>query len=94
MNTNNENLCDGVPSLNYEAAKDFFYAKLERDRHGHGRMESAMFHTAQWIFGKGCQGRDQLCARIAALEARVVELELMLSASADTEIEREESLHG
>lgn len=55
-----------TPALDYERAKDFFWAKLADDRHGHGRMESAFFHTAQWIFKHGCHERDQLLARIAA----------------------------
>lgn len=58
-----------TPALDYEQVKDVFYTKLERDRHGRGRMESAFFHTAQWIFKQGCQHEDTLCARIVELEA-------------------------
>jgi hypothetical protein len=36
--------------MDYEAVKSFFYKKLGKDIFGMGRMESAFYHTAQWIF--------------------------------------------
>jgi len=57
------------PPLDYEAVKEFFYTKLTDDRTGKGRMESAFFHTAQWIFLQGCARHAELTARIAILEA-------------------------
>lgn len=57
-----------VPALDYEMVKDFFYKKLDADRHGHGRMESAFFHTAQWVFHQGMVGQAELVARITELE--------------------------
>jgi len=58
-----------MSTLDYEAVKDFFYEKLTHDRTGHGRMESALYHTAQWIFLQGCAREDELLARISELEA-------------------------
>jgi hypothetical protein len=60
---------DGTPAIDYEAVKEYFFQKLERDRTGKYRMESALFHTAQWIFMQGCAERGLLLARIAELEA-------------------------
>lgn len=51
---------DLPPPLDYEAVKDFFFDKLEKDRKGRGRMESALYHTAQWIFLQGCQCHAEL----------------------------------
>ena len=62
---------DGVAALDYEMAKDVFHEKLTNDLHGRGRMESAFYHTAQWIFLQGCAERDALLARIAELEDEV-----------------------
>lgn len=59
----------GTPALDYEAVKDFFFEKLAADRHGRGRMESAQYHTVQWVFLQGCHERDKLLARIAELES-------------------------
>jgi hypothetical protein len=64
----------GVQALNYEAAKEYFFQKLERDRTGRYRMESALYHTAQWIFLQGCAERDRLLARIEELENEVADL--------------------
>lgn len=58
-------------AVDYERAKDYFWAKLADDRHGKGRMESAFYHTAQWIFMQGCGERDKMLARIAELEKEV-----------------------
>lgn len=55
-------------AVDYERAKDYFWAKLADDRHGKGRMESAFYHTAQWIFMQGCGERDRLLDRIFGLE--------------------------
>jgi hypothetical protein len=63
------------PMLDYEAAKDFFYTKLSMDRTGRGRMESAYYHTAQWIFLQGCTHHAELTARIALLEAALRAME-------------------
>lgn len=54
-------------ALDYESVKDYFFAKLERDRHGRGRMESALYHTAQWVFMQGCAGRDELLRSVPSL---------------------------
>lgn len=54
----------GVQALDYEAVKDYFFAKLECDRHGRGRMESALYHTAQWIFEQGCAQHQWLRERM------------------------------
>ncbi len=51
---------DLPPPLDYEAVKDFFFDKLEKDRKGRGRMESALYHTAQWIFLQGCNRHAEL----------------------------------
>ena len=55
---------DLPPPLDYEAVKDFFFDKLEKDRKGRGRMESALYHTAQWIFLQGCNRHDELAAEM------------------------------
>jgi hypothetical protein len=39
--------------LDYEEAKRFFHEKLGNDHFGQGRMESAFYHTAQWIWLHG-----------------------------------------
>ena len=57
-----------TPALDYEAAKDVFFRKLEHDRFGRGRMESALFHTAAWIFEQGCHERDKLLAERDAIK--------------------------
>lgn len=57
-----------TPALDYERVKDFFYQKLEADRHGRGRMESAFFHTAQWIFQQGIARQAELLAEIESLQ--------------------------
>jgi hypothetical protein len=36
--------------IDYEEVKSYFYTKLGKDIFGMGRMESAFYHTAQWIF--------------------------------------------
>ena len=59
----------GTPALDYERAKDRFFEKLAADRHGRGRMESALYHTAQWIFEQGCHERNKLLAEIDHLRA-------------------------
>lgn len=65
-----------IPAFDYEAAKDFYFDKLQADRTGKGRMESALFHTAQFIFDKGCQRQAALLARIVELERRHVNMHL------------------
>lgn len=49
-----------IPAFDYEEAKDFYFDKLQADRTGKGRMESALFHTAQFIFDKGCHRQEAL----------------------------------
>lgn len=66
---------NAIPAFDYEAAKDFYFDKLQADRTGKGRMESALFHTAQYIFAKGCHRQAALLARIAELETRVDHLQ-------------------
>ena len=39
--------------LNYDDAKKYFADKIGADWFGKGRMESAFFHTAQWIYDQG-----------------------------------------
>ena len=46
--------------LDYEKVKEFFWSKLGSDMEGKGRMESAFYHTAQWIYHQGInEGRSQ-----------------------------------
>jgi hypothetical protein len=71
-----------IPAFDYEAAKDFYFDKLQADRTGKGRMESALFHTAQFIFDKGCQRQAALLARIVELEARLDHLRWQASVDA------------
>lgn len=59
---------DLPPPLDYEAVKDFFFDKLEKDRKGRGRMESALYHTAQWIFLQGCNRHVELLEELVKLE--------------------------
>jgi len=72
--------------LDYEEVKDFFYAKLSDDRYGRGRMESAFFHTASFIFAKACARQAELEEALSAAQvgreaqmARVSELEAALA---------------
>lgn len=74
-----------IPALDYEKAKDFFYTKLERDRHGKGRMESAFFHTAQWIFDQGCAGQATLLAMIIEMEAAAAKRDAFIRSLLDPE---------
>lgn len=60
-----------TPALDYEEVKDFFFHKLESDRFGKGRMESALFHTAQFIFDRGLGEREKLLEEIALLRSIV-----------------------
>lgn len=39
--------------LDYEEAKRFYATKLAEDVEGHGRMESAFFHTIRYAYEKG-----------------------------------------
>lgn len=39
--------------MDYEAIKRFYAEKLIEDLQGHGRMESAFFHTCGYVFDKG-----------------------------------------
>ena len=60
LNVPVDTAADLPPPLDYEAVKDFFFDKLEKDRKGRGRMESALYHTAQWIFLQGCNRQAEL----------------------------------
>ena len=61
--------------LDYEQAKKFFNDKLTQDLVGHGRLESAMYHTAMWIYEQGCKDTD------AAKDAEIARLERKLALS-------------
>lgn len=52
--------------FNYHNAKEFFYKKLGSDLEGQGRMESAYYHTAEFIYNEGCKDND--AAKDAALD--------------------------
>lgn len=41
--------------MDYEAIKRFYAEKLIEDLQGHGRMESAFFHTCGFVFRMGMQ---------------------------------------
>lgn len=44
--------------FDYEHAKRFFADKLSADTAGRGRIESAAFHTANWIYQRGVSDGD------------------------------------
>lgn len=69
-----------TPAIDYESVKEFFFTKLSADLYGRGRMESALYHTAQWIFLRGCHEREHLLQRIASLEADNVSLRHAMNA--------------
>lgn len=60
-------------SFDYEMAKEFFFRKMEADRVGKHRMESALYHTAAFVYAEGCKDADR------AKDARIAELEKLLS---------------
>lgn len=58
--------------LDYEQVKKFFYDKFSQELEGQGRYESAMYHTAVWIYEQGCKDNDLAKdAKIAELGARL-----------------------
>lgn len=57
-----------IMPLDYEQAKKFFNDKLTNDLEGKGRVESALYHTAMWIYEQGYKDND------SAKDARIAEL--------------------
>ena len=53
--------------LDYEEVKRFFYDKLTHDLEGKGRMESALYHTAMWIYQKGIDDKSAEIETIKSL---------------------------
>jgi hypothetical protein len=44
---------DGSQMLDYEAVKEFYFEKGAADHRGHGRLESAFYHTIVMVFEQG-----------------------------------------
>ena len=50
---------DGTQMLDYEAVKRFYFEKGAADHRGHGRLESAFYHTIQFVYGWANDERDR-----------------------------------
>jgi hypothetical protein len=44
---------DGTQMLDYEAVKKYYFEKGAADHRGHGRLESAFYHTIVMVFEQG-----------------------------------------